>query len=452
MLVEVKRKELAKVLRTAAKSVGKGSSIAILKGVKLSADGDCLTITTTNLEAWTITKIAGKVAESGEFLVGFSALKKVVDKAKCGMVILGGNYQTPPPEPKTDEKPHPMYKDSHYTEEYMAWEEKWGPVLKTWKEECARLKKESVLTIEDDGSTTLLPMQLEEYPAMPKVSSVGIATLTGKVLREAVAKAAKMASKESTKGLASINLVLNRSAKSLVMVATNGYRLTKETVAADSLRLTSGFSSAPIPAAPWNKLAQSIGAKEKVTLKYDKKHIFFVMTAGETTFLLRETKAKFPDYERVIPSNDSPYKLTVDQAAFLAAVERGEIVASEETNAITLKAKGDGQLWILSSSSGKGSYREAIGLLNGFQGTCAISFRAEYLRDFCGQHKAASEIELILSGPEKAAIFRSVGSEGEVCVLMPMRDITSYGREGEGDPVEWSEVYTEEPEPTTVGL
>lgn len=453
MLVEIGRKELAKALRIAAKSVGKGSSMEILKGIKLVADGDCLTVTTTNLEALTVTKVVGEVAEPGEFLVNFSSLKKVVDKAKCETVILGGNYQAPSPKPKTDEIPDRVYVDNprHYSDEFMAWKEKWDPVLEAWNQECLRLGEESVLTIEDDGSTTLSSMQLEEYPAMPKVSSVHIATLTGKALREAVEKAASMTLKagETTHlALTSINLVLDHPHHSLVLVATDGYRLTKETidwVRADSLERIENFSSVLIPANPWNSLTKSIGMKEEVTLGYDKEQGFFAMSVGETTFLLRKINEDFPDFERVIPPDDSPYKLTLDQSAFLAAVERGEIVASEETGAITLQAKGDGRLCLLSSSREKGSYREAIALLNGFHGTCGISFRGEYLVDFCEKHKA-NEIELILGGPDKAAIFRPVDSEDEVCVLMPVRDIKSYGREGEGDAVEWSTGELPEPQ------
>lgn len=275
---------------------------------------------------------------------------------------------------------------------------------------------------------------------MPDMSSVSIATLTGKALREAVDRAAKMAKKIDPLGkpaLAGINLVLDHPYHRLVLVATDGYRLTKETMEVYTLTQSEDIPSILIPAKPWNSLAKSIGAKEEVTLGYDKDQGFFTMSAGETTFLLREIKGDFPDFERVIPSDNSPYKLTLDRMAFLTAIERGEIVASEETNAITLQAKGDGHLCLLSSSREKGSYREAIALLNGFHGTCGISFRAEYLIDFCRKHKA-NEIELILSDPEHAAIFRPVGSEGEVCVLMPVRDIKSYGRDGEGDAVEWS--------------
>lgn len=163
MLVEVKRKELAKALRTAAKSAGKRSSMPILVGVKLVADGDCLTVTTTNLEAWTVTKVTGEIAESGGFLVNFSSLKKIVDRAKCETVILSGHYQALPPEPKTDERPdYPLrIQDEHgywrKTDEFMAWEKKWNPVLVAWELECSQLEREGTLTIEADGSTTPPP-------------------------------------------------------------------------------------------------------------------------------------------------------------------------------------------------------------------------------------------------------------------------------------------------------
>jgi len=436
MHCEVSRKDLVKALRIVGKTVGKQrESVPSISGVKITVDDDHLTLKTTNLQQATTTAIDTTVSidnpywENGEYLVDFKLLKKIVDRAKSPTVALCGTYHALPIEPVTDEMPSSAYvaddnRNYHKSPELVAWHAKWNPVIAAWKEEVARLTQEGMLTITTDGSTTIPPMRLEDFPAsMASRDNVDICTITGKVLKEAVKRVANIALKEketTRRALTGINIAVDAICNSLILVAVNGYRLEKLLIPVGLLTDDTDLS-VTIPAAAWSKLAQSIGAKETVTLGYDQELQAFSMTAGDTTSSITALSDPFPDYNRVIPSDNSDYKIKVNRGAFLASLERGSIVANEESNAITLQARGDGRLLVSSASKYKGEYEEPIALLGGFPGQLGISFRGDYLSGFCRQHKEAQEIELVLQSAEQAAIIRAPGDRDDTTVIMPVR-------------------------------
>ena len=429
MHCEVSRKDLVKALRVVGKTIGKLHPVPSISGVKITVADGRLTLKTTNMQQSTTTIVPATIHNTGEYLVSFKLFKKIVDRAKSTTVALCGMYHTLPLEPVTDEMPSSAYVPDdngnyHKPEELIAWHAKWGPVIAAWKEEVTKLTQEGMLTITTDGSTTIPPMRLEDFPAsMASRDNIDVCTIIGKVLKEAVKRVASIAHKEKDTTrltLTGINLSIDSIRGSIVLVATNGYRLEKLLVPVDHLTDDTDLS-VTVPAAAWSKLAASIGAKEVVTLGYDQELQSFSMTTGDTTSSITAIPDDFPDYNRVIPSDDSDYKIKVNRSAFLASLERGSIVANEESNAITLQARGDGRLLVSSYSREKGEYQEPIALLGGFPGQLGISFRGDYLEGFCKQHKGAQEIELVLQSAEQAAIIRAPGDRDDTTVIMPVR-------------------------------
>jgi len=379
MLVEVNQKELKKALATVGKAKGLVSDSPYTRWAKLTAGENGLAVSVIGPAVTIMAKISGEIAEPGEIAVDFVALKKIIGKGTSETVILS--------------------------------------------------KEESGLTIEADGSTTLPICNLEEYPVEEAKSSEteeieipSIAIVKAEALKQAVDSLAKVVVKERG-GRAPLGINAEFGDK-LILVATDGYHMALETLV---LEPGSGGAKTPvlIPAKEWSKALGGLGTKGDVCLSSHTGKVSMEM--DNITVTLDAMKEDFPDYHRVIPSDDSPYRIEINAKALLGAVQRAEIVANDETNAITLSTGGgESALKITSESKDKvleqlqylkdasvtghtTCFEEYIRTSNGFTGVLSYSLRADYVAAFCKRHKAET-IEIILSEYDQASIWQAVGN------------------------------------------
>lgn len=271
------------------------------------------------------------------------------------------------------------------------------------------------------GSATfdLFRLPLEDYPEIPTLPSKPLFALEKKHLErslELVAFAALSAKETSRLSLTGVNLVLEK--ESLKVVATNGYRLALKTeqlaqpattegeflVAADSLRDLAGI------------LAQ-VDA-DQVELYQSENHLFF--KAGSVVFVGRLIEEAYPDFEKVIPKDNS-MGLILDRQSFLAALQRVQITAAEESDAVILSVE-DSKLKISSQAAEKGEAQELLDLKKKAQ-AIKISFRAEYLIDAL-KRLESNEVRLWLADAESAGLLEPSDNEadqGFLYVCMPIR-------------------------------
>ena len=387
MLVEVNQKELKKALATVGKAKGLKSDKAYTRWVKLAAKGVDFTLSVIGVAATITAKVSGEIAELGEIAVDFVALKKIIGKGTSETVILS--------------------------------------------------TEESGLTIKADGSTTLPSCNLEDYPVEEAKSSETetplIIIVKAKALKKAVDSVAKAALRETNdsrqrQALLGINVEFGDK---LTLVATDGYHMAIETL---ELEPGSGGSSGSvlIPAWEWSKALGGLGTKDDICLSSHAGKVS--MDTNNVTITLDTIPEDFPDYHRVIPSNDSPYRIEVKAKALLNAVQRAEIMTHEENDAVTLSTSGgESALKITSENRDKGVFEERIRTFNGFVGILSYSLRADYVEAFCKRHKGET-IEIILSKYDQASIWQAVDNPDSKTVIMPVR----LDYRGASEPPEWS--------------
>jgi DNA polymerase-3 subunit beta len=233
---------------------------------------------------------------------------------------------------------------------------------------------------------------------------------------ELVAYAALSARETSRLSLTGVNLVLEQ--ETLKVVATNGYRLALKAeplvqkaaregeflVAADSLRLLSAI----LPALD----------AEQAELYQSENYLFFKI--GSTVFVGRLIEEAYPDFEKVIPK-ENPIALTVERKLFLEALQRAQITAAEESDAVILSVEGN-QLKLSSQAAEKGEAHEILPLKKKAQ-PVKISFRAEYLIDAL-KRLQSEEVHLWLMDAESAGLLEpgeSEADQGFLYVVMPIR-------------------------------
>ncbi|MFN4219148.1 MAG: DNA polymerase III subunit beta [Candidatus Bipolaricaulia bacterium] len=265
----------------------------------------------------------------------------------------------------------------------------------------------------------LFRLSLEDYPEVPSLPKEPICVLGKKHLErslELVAYAALSARETSRLSLTGVNMVLEK--ETLKVVATNGYRLALKAealaqkasregeflVAADSLRDLAGILS-------------QVDA-EHVELYQSENYLFF--KAGSVVFVGRLIEEAYPDFEKVIPK-ENPIGISVERKLFLEALQRAQITAAEESDAVILSVENS-QLKLSSQAAEKGEAHEVLPLKKRAQ-PVKISFRAEYLIDAL-KRLQSDEVHLWLADAESAGLLEpgeSEADQGFLYVCMPIR-------------------------------
>jgi len=214
--------------------------------------------------------------------------------------------------------------------------------------------------------------------------------------------------------------------KTLTMVATDGHRLAYvQRPAEEGSSNGAGVAyRALVPRkamAEITKLSDDAGADGKVRFGGDDNHLFFEF--GPRLLITRKLTGNFPDYERVLPQdNTNIAKLVKDEIK--GAIERVAQFADERSRAIRVQFTA-GEVKVFSSALETGESEESVpGEYSGPD--LEIGFNAQYLLDFLRaipqdhvsfglkDQKSAGELQPSGSGEKDE-------SEQYRYVVMPMR-------------------------------
>jgi len=206
----------------------------------------------------------------------------------------------------------------------------------------------------------------------------------------------------------------------VVMVSTDGHRLALCEKVMDLSDVETGYR-ALVPKKAMSellKLFQEMGPEGNVEFGADENHLFF--RSGGRLLIARKLTGNFPDYERVLPT-DQPHTVVLPGDEFRVAIERVSQFADERSHAVRLRFM-PGELTLHSSLSDTGETEETLPVT--YDGPkIEAGFNAHYIADF-----------LRAVGEDKVSFkFRDAGSAGELCpaggesgynyryVVMPMR-------------------------------
>ena len=164
----------------------------------------------------------------------------------------------------------------------------------------------------------------------------------------------------------------------MMMVATDGHRLAFVESGVDGGQVSKSFRALMPKKAMGEiaKLGDDSGEDAKALFAGDENHLFFKI--GERLLLTRKLTGNFPDYERVLPKDNSlTAKLNRDEIR--SAIERVAQFADERSRAIRVKFV-PGEVQIFSSSVETGESEESVparlsGSRSRYRLQCAISAR-----------------------------------------------------------------------------
>jgi DNA polymerase-3 subunit beta len=202
--------------------------------------------------------------------------------------------------------------------------------------------------------------------------------------------------------------------KSLRAVATDGHRLARV-----ELDLPSGADGMPgviIPrkaVSELRKLADETAAGIEIGLSDTR----IVVAFDNIVLSSKLIDGTFPDYERVIPTENDKL-LSVDCRAFEAAVDRVSTISTEKSRAIKLNVAA-GTMTLSASAAEASSATEELEVAYDRE-ALEIGFNARYLLDIT-QQIDGQDAELLMADAASPTIVREAGDASALYVLMPMR-------------------------------
>ncbi len=197
-------------------------------------------------------------------------------------------------------------------------------------------------------------------------------------------------------------------------VATDGHRLARF-----EKPLPEGASGIPgviIPRKTVQELRKLLDETgEDIKIDLSDKMIRF--NFGHIVLTSKLIDGTFPDYERVIPTNNNKV-LDVDPKLFTKAVDRVSTIAVEKTRAIKLSIKGT-TMTLSANNAESGSATEEIEVAYDDPAEIDIGFNARYLLDVTQQ--LGNSCRMTMEDQASPTIVQDNDDPSSLYVLMPMR-------------------------------
>ena len=197
-------------------------------------------------------------------------------------------------------------------------------------------------------------------------------------------------------------------------VATDGHRL-----ALSEMPLPTGASGLPGIIVPRKTVAEIRrlidGMDGDVSLSVSDAKIRF--SVGDAILTSKLIDGTFPDYERVIP-RDNTKELVIDNKIFASAVDRVATISAEKTRSVKLTLEKDNLSLVVDNPESGNAHEDLI--VSYDADPLEIGFNAKYLMDVTSQIEG-QDATLFLDGAASPALVRDSEDADSLYVLMPLR-------------------------------
>ena len=202
----------------------------------------------------------------------------------------------------------------------------------------------------------------------------------------------------------------------LTLAAADNYRIAVRTI--DVLDPVEA-ASVVIPARALGELARILSDTDdpvELVLAQARNQVLFHLEGVD--LVSRLIDGQFPNYQTVLPATHAT-RAELDREELLRAVRPAALIASSSANIVKLQVGGDDTGVTVTATADVGDYTGDVeASIEGDPTT--IAFNARYLNDVLGNVQA-DRFALELNGPLSPGVFRPVGDDAYVHVVMPVR-------------------------------
>jgi DNA polymerase-3 subunit beta len=357
------KNELVSALSVVSRAVSTRSTVQVLSGILVHAEGDRVELAATDMELSLRLPLEAEVEGSGSVVVPGRLLVDLARLLPEGDVALEQRVEEP------------------------------------------------VLEVTSGPSTSRLhTYSAEDFPKLPDVDSVQTFAVDRAAFLETVARVARAASRDESRPVLTGILVRFEGGR-LVMAATDSYRLSvKETEleAEGAPEL-----EAIVPARALAELARIAADADELRLGVQENHVVF--NAGGVWLTTRRIDGQFPNYKQLIPETFE-HQVALPREEFLEVVRRTSVMA-QRNSPIRLRF-AEGEVTVSAQTQDVGEARETLPVA--FSGEeLEIGFNPEFLRDGV-ESVDSDEVQLRLISSLRPGLIRAE-DENFSYLIMPIR-------------------------------
>jgi len=259
------------------------------------------------------------------------------------------------------------------------------------------------------ASYTLHTYNPEDFPRLQELDTVPTFSVDRESLLETIHRVARASSRDESRPVLTGILVSFTGGK-LVMAATDSYRLAvKETELAGS----APELEAIVPSRALQELARIAGSGDTVEVGVHENQVVFAVDGVWLT--TRRIDGQFPNYRQLLPEQFE-HELTLPRAELLEVVRRAAVMIQRATP-LQLRF-AEGELTVIARTHDVGESQESMPV--GFSGdTLEIGFNADFLRDGL-ESMDGDDVRLKLISPLRPAVIQGEGDDFTYLV-MPIR-------------------------------
>lgn len=370
MELTVRREDLVKGLAKSQSVVERRTSMPILSNVLLSAEGESITISATDLETSFQGVYPARISQPGQLTV---PARKFYEIAK------------------------ELPAEDLYLKE----------------------KENSYLHLSAGRANfDLVGLAAEDFPKLPDPDGLVGLEFESDMLAEMIEKTFSSISQEDTRFNLAGLFVEKRERDGepfLRFVSTDGHRLSvvdRNVAGIEALELEQGVIIPRKAVSEIRKLADEGGS-----LSLGLNREMGVVRREESLFMLRMQEGTFPDYNVVIPKKAKQIA-TVNRRAFSDVLKRVSILSTDRYHGVRFDFR-PGLLEVVTQNPELGEAREAVDV--DYDGEAfALGFNARYFLDLCGAMRS-EDITLAFVDDQSPCLIKGEGDEGFLSVIMPMR-------------------------------
>ena len=368
------QENLKRGLAIVSHAVAGKSTLPVLSNILLASDDGRLKLAATNLEIGITCWIGAKIEEEGAITVPAKLLSDVVSGLPNDKITLNLDART---------------QTVHLT--------------------CARYEA-SIKGIESD-----------EFPVIPTIADrAPTASFPPDLLRETVDQVAFAAATDDTRPVLA-GVLMRLKGKTATFAAADGFRLALRTV--ELPEPVSESVEVIVPARALTELARIVGDAEsnvEVTVTPSGGQILF--HTESTDLVSRLIEGRYPDIERIIPASFAT-RTVLETQELAKAVKLASFFATASSNIVrlTIESGGDlgpGKLTISANAAEVGDNKGVLdGMVHGEGGQIALNVK--FLGEALNAIKT-SQIALETQTPQNPGVFKPVGADGYLHIVMPM--------------------------------
>lgn len=279
--------------------------------------------------------------------------------------------------------------------------------------EITRGDSEQVTIVCERSRFKMIGLTKDNFPEIPEFSGTAVPLLAETIRTFIQHTAFAITMDESRYTLSGAKFEM--SEKGMLMVATDGYRLS-------FIQRATAFEGTKvdvlIPRKTLTELTRLCAETEDaVEFGHNENHLFF--NFGKRLLTSRSLSGQFPNYEMVLPK-ENHNRVPVECGQLAAAIRRVALMADERSHAIKFEA-AEGQVNITSQAADVGEAGDSLAVEYAGPAITA-AFNAQYLLDFFGVVQEG-EIWIEFKDGQSQALLRQkdAGDYDFRYVIMPMR-------------------------------